>query len=158
MVVQFPNLILFTGIAGQVAVILGEGAASTPAQVQDIMNQRSFVFGTEAGLPQDFPTTVNTGCGGSPTPPTPPSPTPPTPATGNCSSYTQKSDCNNAINCVWSGHPQSGTCGDGSGSPPTDTNPPPSPTPGGCTTCSGLTGGACKSCPNCSWSGNQGCS
>ena len=121
----------------------------------------SFVFGTKNGLEQLFPTT--TGCGANPAPtptPPPPSPTtptdsPPPPAPGDCTSYTQKSVCQEN-NCVWTGHPRSGSCGDGSGTPPTDSPPPPSP--GGCTTCSGLGGGDCNKCPNCSWGGgSRGC-
>ena len=143
-------------IAGQAAAILGEGSASSPAQVQTAMEQLSFLFGTYARLPQDFPTT--TGCGASPPPPAPTTPTdsppPPAPTPAGCTSYTQKSVCQEN-GCVWSGNPNTGSCGDGSGTPPTDS--PPSPSPGGCTTCSGLGGGACKSCSNCSWGGNRGC-
>lgn len=149
-----PQLDPFTDVCGLAATILGEEAASTPEGVQNIMNLRSFVFGTKNGYDQDFPTTD--GCGASPTPPAPttPSPTTPPPAPGDCTSYTNKGDCNNAINCVWSGHPSNGSCGDGG-----DSAPPPSPTPGqDCPTCSGLGGGACNSCPNCSWGGGKlGC-
>jgi hypothetical protein len=143
----------FTDIAGVAATILGEGASS-PAQVQNAMESSSFVFGTYAGLPQDFPTT--TGCGASPPPPpapTTPTDSPPPPAPAGCTSYTQKSVCQEN-GCVWTGKPKTGSCGGGE-SPPTDSPPPPSP--GGCTNCSGLGGGACKSCPNCSWGGNRGC-
>ena len=147
-----PQLDPFTDAAGLAGTILGEGA-STPAQVQNIMIANSFDFGTKNGYGQLFPTT--TGCGTSPTPPTPTPPTdsPPPPAPGDCTSYTQKSVCQEN-NCVWEGHPQRGSCGDGSDSPP-----PPSPTPGGdCSTCSGLGGGACNKCPNCSWGGgSRGC-
>ena len=156
MVFQFPQLDPFTDIAGQAAAILGEGSASSPAQVQSAMNLLSFIFGTKNGVEQIFPTT--TGCGASPPPPAPTTPTdsppPPSPTPAGCTSYTQKNVCQEN-GCVWTGHPQSGSCGDGSGTPPTDSPPPPSP--GGCTTCSGLGGGACKSCSNCSWGGNQGC-
>lgn len=158
-----PQLDPFTDIAGQAAVVLGEGSATSPPQVQSIMNTKSFTFGTKNGFDQIFSTT--TGCGVSPPPPppapttpTPPtdSPPPPSPTPAGCSSYNQKSLCQEN-GCVWNGHPdpsRGGYCGDG-GTPPTDSPPPPSP--GGCTTCSGLGGGACKSCPNCSWGGKQGC-